>query len=153
MNETISQKVRGIREAKGLERRGWSQEQLAQKAVLSKGTVNQIEGGIILNPGVSTMRKLAEALEVRLEWLIDGELDDGESWHLRASSEALNIFAVKYGLNDGDLEPLRDVARTSRGYLTVNEWLNFWLNYPNLTETMRRKLNAPATRPRIRRLP
>src|SRR5688500_274887 len=45
-------------------KRGFTQEALAQRAGVSQNTVGYIERGMIDNPGVSTLRAIADALEL-----------------------------------------------------------------------------------------
>lgn len=53
--------------------RGWTREVLADKAGLDEGTVGNIERGETTDPKNSTMTKLADALDVSLDWLAYGE--------------------------------------------------------------------------------
>ena len=45
-------------------RRGWTQPVLARKAGLAEVTVARIECGMLLDPRVSTVKKIAKALKV-----------------------------------------------------------------------------------------
>ena len=49
--------------------RGWSQEQLAERACLNRSYVGEVERGCA-SPSLVTVFKLASALEVRLSTLI-----------------------------------------------------------------------------------
>jgi transcriptional regulator with XRE-family HTH domain len=51
--------------------KGWSQEKLAQEAGISYNTVIKIERGGIKNPKIETVVKLAKALDVTLDELVE----------------------------------------------------------------------------------
>lgn len=50
--------------------RGWSQQRLAQEAQLSYQAVRAIETNSTLNPGVFTLKSMAEAMQVSLDALL-----------------------------------------------------------------------------------
>ena len=52
--------------------KGWSQEKLAREAGISYQTLIKIEQGRIKNPKLETLIKLAKALNVSLDELIQG---------------------------------------------------------------------------------
>ncbi len=45
-------------------KKGWSQQQLANKSKVSKSTIGEIENGKIKNPTIETVYQLSIALEV-----------------------------------------------------------------------------------------
>ena len=51
--------------------RGWTQPVFARKAGLAEVTVARIECGMLLDPRVSTVRKLAKALKVPIIKLLE----------------------------------------------------------------------------------
>ena len=53
-------------------KKGWSQEKLAREAGISYQTLIKIEQGRIKNPKLETLIKLAKALDVSLDDLIQG---------------------------------------------------------------------------------
>jgi transcriptional regulator with XRE-family HTH domain len=53
--------------------KGWSQEKLAREADISHHTVMKLEQDIIKNPRIETVIKLANALGVSLDGLVDRE--------------------------------------------------------------------------------
>jgi transcriptional regulator with XRE-family HTH domain len=61
-SETLSARLKALRTARGL-----SQQQLADRAGLTKSNVTQLEQGRITDPRLSTLRALAGALEVRID--------------------------------------------------------------------------------------
>lgn len=61
----ISKKLRKMREAKGL-----SQEKLARMADVANNTIIKIETGKNQNPTLDTLKKIAKALEVSVDDLI-----------------------------------------------------------------------------------
>lgn len=57
--------------AKLRKEKGWSQEKLAQEAGISYNTLIKIERGGIKNPKIETVVKLATALNVNIEKMLD----------------------------------------------------------------------------------
>jgi len=53
------------------EKKGWTQEKLAQQAGISYQTLIKIEHGGIKNPRVETLIKIAKSLETTIDNLID----------------------------------------------------------------------------------
>lgn len=51
--------------------KGFTQEGLARKADISFHTLVKIEGGGIKNPRIETVSKLAKALEVKIDCLVE----------------------------------------------------------------------------------
>jgi transcriptional regulator with XRE-family HTH domain len=64
----ISQNVRRIRKAKEL-----SQDRLAKLAGITLTTLVKIESGANDNPTIKTLKKIADALEVTVNDLLEGE--------------------------------------------------------------------------------
>ncbi|MBI5918863.1 MAG: helix-turn-helix transcriptional regulator [Nitrosomonadales bacterium] len=62
--QRFSTVLRQLREA-----RGWSQEQLAERADLNRSYLGEVERGHAI-PSLATVSKLAGALEIRLSSLI-----------------------------------------------------------------------------------
>ena len=62
------------------EERGWSQQELAAKAGTSYQTIWRIENGKHKEPGIYIARKIARALNVSLDYLVNlyGEGADSE---------------------------------------------------------------------------
>ncbi len=63
---TIEQFAQVLRQLR--EERGWSQEQLAERADLNRSYLGEVERGRAI-PSIITVSKLANALEVRLSSL------------------------------------------------------------------------------------
>lgn len=61
----IGDKIRKLRLQKE-----FSQEKLARLADVSLPTITKLEAGETSNPGIETIRKIANALEIKLEDLI-----------------------------------------------------------------------------------
>lgn len=59
--ETVATRLKSLRE-----RRGLSQNALAERSGVSNSTVSRIEKGVISSPGVDVLRKFADALRVDL---------------------------------------------------------------------------------------
>ena len=64
----VAQHLKQWREKKGL-----TQEALARKADISYNTIIKLETGGIKDPRVSTIAKLAQALEITIDELLYGE--------------------------------------------------------------------------------
>ena len=62
----ITKNLRKLRKAKGL-----SQEKLARLADVANNTIIKIEAGKNQNPTLDTLKKIAEALEVSIDDLIN----------------------------------------------------------------------------------
>lgn len=65
--ENIGKKIREYRNEKG-----WSQEELARRAEIPFTTLNKIESGVIKNPSIEKVAKIARALGVQIEKLLTG---------------------------------------------------------------------------------
>jgi transcriptional regulator with XRE-family HTH domain len=57
--------------AKIRKEKGWSQEKLAQEAGISYNTLIKIERGGIKNPKIETVIKLAKALNISVDHLVE----------------------------------------------------------------------------------
>ena len=57
--------------AKLRKQKGWSQEKLAVESGISYNTIIKLERGGIKNPKIETVVKLADALKVSIDELID----------------------------------------------------------------------------------
>lgn len=68
---TLGERVRQQRR-----RAGWTQQVLADRARLSQGLIARIESGNVKDPSSSVIRRLANALGVTADWLIDMNADD-----------------------------------------------------------------------------
>jgi transcriptional regulator with XRE-family HTH domain len=64
----LSEHLRQIRE-----RKGWTQNHLAEVSGVPQPSIWRLEKGLILNPKTSLLRKLAEALGVTMDYLIREE--------------------------------------------------------------------------------
>jgi len=64
-NQTLSKNIKKLREDKGL-----SQEKLARLADVANNTLIKMESGENKNPTLETLKKVAKALEVRVDDLI-----------------------------------------------------------------------------------
>lgn len=79
--KSIGDRIREIREKKG-----WTQDDLANAADMNRVTIAKYEAGRI-EPKSRSLQKLAAALEINANLLIDGESkmddDNRELWELR----------------------------------------------------------------------
>lgn len=70
ITEEEKNRVIGKRLCSARSSKGWSQNELAKRSGVNQATVNRVEAGAKLTEKAG--RKLAEALEVGVEWLMDG---------------------------------------------------------------------------------
>lgn len=62
---TVGERVKAL-----LDRRGWSLGQLSDRSGLDKGYLSQLTRGMVANPGSVTLRKIGDALGVRVSDLM-----------------------------------------------------------------------------------
>lgn len=124
---TPGDRIREAREAKG-----WTQEQLADKAQISKGFLSDVENNK-RNVSAENALKLADALGISLDFLMRGEEAKQESARAPVSiPPELSQAAQELGLSYSDTLTLLDaheavVARRSaklRKHRTVEDWKN-----------------------------
>lgn len=110
--------------------RAWSQTDIARRARLSKAFVSQLESERSTNPSLSALRRLADALEVRLEWLVSGELQPGETWERRAAIESLlKALADHPEIPIRVAEALMQAARGPAPFTTAQDWRKLIINW------------------------
>ncbi|MCX5714427.1 MAG: helix-turn-helix transcriptional regulator [Candidatus Omnitrophica bacterium] len=61
----LAQNIRKLRKQKG-----WSQEKLARLANISNATLVKIEAGVAKEPTITTVTKLADALDITLDEIV-----------------------------------------------------------------------------------
>ena len=66
-NQNLAKNIKKLRETKGL-----SQEKLARLADVANNTLIKMESGENQNPTLDTLKKVAKALEVSVDDLING---------------------------------------------------------------------------------
>jgi transcriptional regulator with XRE-family HTH domain len=62
----LSKRLKELRKKKK-----WSQQKLAEKSGLSYNTITKIEQGVATMPTIQTMTKIADALEISLDELVE----------------------------------------------------------------------------------
>ncbi len=105
----ISEQLRRIRE-----RKGWTQNHLADVSGVPQPSIWRLEKGLILNPKTSLLRKLAEALEVSMEYLLTENESPSFDEMLRHDEVGQAVFRGYETLNDQGREQLKSFV----------EWLN-----------------------------
>ena len=105
----LSDHLRKIRE-----RKGWTQNHLAVVSGVPQPSIWRLENGLILNPKTSLLRKIAEALEVSMEYLLTEEDKPSFDEVLRADPLGQAVFRGYEKLNDQSREQLKSFV----------EWLN-----------------------------
>lgn len=90
---SVGERVRGVRE-----KRGWTQERLAEKTGLSKGFLSDVENG---NSDISSenLLKVADALGANLDYLVRGATVESPSREPVVIPSELSRFAEEKGLS------------------------------------------------------
>jgi transcriptional regulator with XRE-family HTH domain len=105
----LSEHLRQIRE-----RKGWTQNHLAEVSGVPQPSIWRLEKGLILNPKTSLLRKLAEALGVTMDYLLREEEKPSFDEILREDEVGQAIFRGYEELDD-----------QGRGQLkSFTDWLN-----------------------------
>jgi transcriptional regulator with XRE-family HTH domain len=117
---TLSEKITGLREAKGI-----YSTQLAQSVPIAKGYLSSIEHGKNPDMRVSKISGFAKALDVRVDYLMDESIET-RSWKKVAADESLELFLKRGGLSEEDKVNLRRISFTEDSPLTLKEWEQFW---------------------------
>jgi len=105
---TLAQRVRDQRYAKG-----WGPDELANRASISRTALYQIESGKTEQPRASTLRRIAQALDIPTEALLGPNLgivslnwSNGESLNPTRSAEAAGTIPSRFRVEDSSM-PLR----------------------------------------------
>ncbi|WP_034639297.1 helix-turn-helix domain-containing protein [Desulfofalx alkaliphila] len=64
----LGEKIQKLRESKN-----WSQQHLEEVSKVTQSSISRIEKGILNNPGIETLRKIATALGVTISELLEEE--------------------------------------------------------------------------------
>ena len=105
----LSEHLRQIRE-----RKGWTQNHLAEVSGVPQPSIWRLEKGLILNPKTSLLRKLAEALGVTMDYLLREEENPSFDEVLRDDKLGQAIFRGYEVLDDQGREQLK----------SFTDWLN-----------------------------
>jgi len=105
----LSEHLRQIRE-----RKGWTQNHLAEVSGVPQPSIWRLENGQILNPKTSLLRKLAEALGVTMDYLLREEEKPSFDEILRDDKVGQAIFRGYEELDDHGRDQLK----------SLTEWLN-----------------------------
>ena len=112
------------------ERRGWSLQQLAERAGLSKPYLAQLERGEA-NPTETTLQKIAAAYELRLVDLLNAALG-GET--RPSDSPSFREFVERYRPEPDLLPALRELQFRGRAPSTPADWWRLYEVIRTLTE-------------------
>jgi transcriptional regulator with XRE-family HTH domain len=105
----LSEHLRQIRD-----RKGWTQNHLAEVSGVPQPSIWRLENGQILNPKTSLLRKLAEALGVTMDYLLREEEKPSFDEVLRDDEVGQAIF-----------RGYEELDEQGRGQLkSLTEWLN-----------------------------
>lgn len=122
---TFGQRIRELREA-----RGWSQEKLAKRSHVTRGSISQWETGVTKDVDAAKLVACAKALGVTLEYLLSGEHSDvaeapgaygcddmptelASAWHLLTPTQREQITAEAQRLAAHNAELLRQLSEQS----------------------------------------
>lgn len=72
--ENLGKKISGLREGKG-----WTQETLSVESKIARRTIQNIEGGHVMSPGIEVIAALAYALGTTVGELLGENQSNGES--------------------------------------------------------------------------
>lgn len=89
------------------ERKGWTQNHLAEVSGVPQPSIWRLEKGLILNPKTSLLRKLAEALGVTMDYLLREEEKPSFDEVLRDDEIGQAIFRGYEELDDQGRDQLK----------------------------------------------
>jgi len=117
----FGEKVKWVRVAKGMR-----QLELAKASQTSKQYISKIESGKAGSVGHHIVVRLADALEVSVEWLLNGELQPDETWRQVTSRECLlRLLRREPHLARGATERLLVATRDRAVPVTEEQWRRF----------------------------
>lgn len=124
---TVGERVKDVRENKGL-----TQEQLSQASGVSKSFLSEIENNKT-NPGGQTLLQIANALGASVDYLLEGKSSESQSKESVVIPPTLSRLAEKLNLSYSQTIELLEahnsvVARRSKNSqkdLTEEEWKKF----------------------------
>lgn len=102
----LSDRLREIRQ-----RKGWTQNHLAEVSGVPQPSIWRLEKGLILNPKSSLLRKLAEALEVSMDYLVSEEEGISFDEILRHDPLGQAVFRGYESLTEQGKEQLRSFVQ------------------------------------------
>ena len=95
---------------------GWSQEDLANKADISRNYVSEIERGVATNLSWQVLERLVTALGLRISDIFE------EQWNQGNLPPGLEEFARKTDLSPDDVEMLARIQYRGKQPNTPEEW-------------------------------
>lgn len=102
----LSDHLRQIRE-----RKGWTQNHLAEVSGVPQPSIWRLEKGLILNPKSGLLRKLAAALEVSMDYLITEDESPSFDEILRHDEVGQAVFRGYESLTDQGKEQLKSFVQ------------------------------------------
>lgn len=102
----LSDHLRQIRE-----RKGWTQNHLAEVSGVTQPSIWRLEKGLILNPKSGLLRKLAAALEVSMDYLITEDESPSFDEILRHDEVGQAVFRGYESLDDQGKEQLKSFVQ------------------------------------------
>lgn len=95
--ENLGEKISLLRDS-----RGWTQEDLSVESKVARRTIQNIEGGKVMSPGIDVVMAIAKALGVSISYLIEEKQTRSEV--------ILEIQDLLKGMSQDDLETLKASA-------------------------------------------
>lgn len=107
---------------------GWSQEDLAKKAGISRPYLSRIERGVAKNLSLQVAEKLVTVLGLTLPAAFEGK----SSW--KALPPGLGEFAQEAGLPEADVDMLANIRYRGKQPSTPEEWRLLYNTIKTLTK-------------------
>jgi transcriptional regulator with XRE-family HTH domain len=98
----LNKRIKKVRQAKG-----WTQEQLAEKIGISQKQVSAYERGTY-NPSTEVLLKLAEALDVSLDYLVFERNDQNPNSEIK-DRELIRYFGAIDNLGEKDRRTVKEI--------------------------------------------
>src|SRR4051812_10057612 len=105
---SLKDRLKELREAKG-----WTQGQLSTYSGVERPLISKIETGLTKNPGADKLMKLAKALDVSVDSLIDAKREPAEA--------ELDDLVIYLSASKVDAKTLRQIRRIAEGLIAENE--------------------------------
>jgi|GEM_PF-1027293 len=115
------------------ENRGMTQKQLAQASGISQATISRLESGRVKELKSQALRRLADALGVTMDYLVDKPDTPGPNYVIMSGSPPQLIFRVYEKLSPDRKRQFRDFARfllQQQLEERVGEELQDWFRLP-----------------------
>ncbi len=133
-SKKIGQFIKEMREYKGMKI-----TTLAEKAGTTKGYISELESGKKDKPSFDWIKKIANALEVTIEYFTNNNYT---SISEAAKLESLKLFCVTYNIPHAERIKMGYLCHKNSGYETVNGWKIFLESLKLMKEFPKKLLGA-----------